>query len=92
MMEGYFLLQLLLTNVEPLSKQLKNIIMLDKEKKNSIGGTIILLLVFINAFILKIAFIENGKWYITLVITLPLLLIAVYNARRHAVSRKYPYR
>ncbi|WP_018614659.1 hypothetical protein [Segetibacter koreensis] len=67
--------------------------MLDKEKKTSIGGTIILLLVFINAFILKIAFIQNEKWYATLVITLPLLLIAIYNViRRHGALRKYSCR
>jgi hypothetical protein len=37
-----------------------------------------LLLVFLNTLILKIAFIQNEKMYAALVITLPLLLLAIY--------------
>lgn len=66
--------------------------MLNEEKQVSVSGTIILVLVFINAFILKIAFIENESLYIALVITLPLLFIAIYDVqqKRHALLRNYP--
>jgi len=56
--------------------------MLSKEKKVSITGTAILLLILLNALILKMAFIENENWYAALVITLPLLFVAVMY-RKH---------
>lgn len=55
--------------------------MLNKEKSVSVSGAIILLLIFLNAFVLKIAFIQSGKWYVALVITLPLLFVAVMYDR-----------
>lgn len=60
--------------------------MSNKEKSTSVSGTMILLLVFLNALIIKIAFIQNEKWYIALVITLPLLLVAVLfnRQKKHA--------
>jgi predicted membrane protein len=61
--------------------------MLHKEQNNSVGDIIMLLLVFLNAFILKIAFIQNEKWYPALIITFPLLLITIYlNKKREQNS------
>ena len=51
--------------------------MLHKEKNVSVSGTIILLLVISNVLILKVAFIQNENWYWALVVSLPLLLIAI---------------
>lgn len=66
--------------------------MLHKEKNVSVIGTIILLLVILNVLILKIAFIQNESWYWALVITLPLLLIAVLYVRqtKHGILHNYP--
>ncbi len=47
-----------------------------------VGGTIVLLLVFVNALIMKSAFIENSSLYNSLYITIPLLIIAIYDFRR----------
>jgi hypothetical protein len=55
--------------------------MLHKENHVPISGIIILLLVYLNAFILKMAFIQNKNWYEALIITLPLLIVAVYDNR-----------
>jgi hypothetical protein len=57
-------------------------------KPASPGGIIILVLVLINVIAIKEAFIGNGKWYLALVITLPLLLLAVANMRqrKHATG------
>jgi len=59
----------------------KTFIMLHKEKNISVSSSIILFLVFSNALILKIAFVQNEKWYALLVVTLPLLLVAIYHLR-----------
>jgi glutamate synthase domain-containing protein 2 len=63
-----------------------------KKKNVSFSGTIILLLVFLNAFILKVSFIHNQNLYWALVVTLPLLLVAVFDVRqkKHALLRNYP--
>jgi hypothetical protein len=68
--------------VQPLFFKHKNIVMLNKENKLSVSGTIILLLIFLNAFILKIAFIHGENWYRSLVITLPLLFVTVICRKR----------
>lgn len=56
------------------------------------SGIIILLLVLINVIVIKEAFTGNGKWYLSLVITLPLLLLAIANIRqkKHAILRNFP--
>ena len=53
--------------------------------------TVTLLLVFLNAFILKIAFIQNQKWYWALMVTVPLLLVSMYDVyhKRHTRD-KFP--
>lgn len=53
-----------------------------KTKKVSAGGTIMLVLIFLNAVVLKGAFIKNSKWYLVLFVTVPLLLIALYVVRQ----------
>jgi glutamate synthase domain-containing protein 2 len=56
------------------------------------SGIIILVLVLINVIAIKEALIGNGKWYLALVITLPLLLLAIANIRqrKHAILRNFP--
>jgi hypothetical protein len=49
------------------------------ETKVPISRVVILLLVFLNALIIKVAFIRNESWYWALVVTLPLLLLATYH-------------
>jgi glutamate synthase domain-containing protein 2 len=63
-----------------------------KEKYVSVSGIIILVLVIINVLVLKIAFIQNGNWYWALIITLPLLLMAILDVHqsKHAILRNYP--
>lgn len=54
-----------------------------KEQETSISGSLILLLVFINAFILKIAFVSNERWYVVLFVTLPLLFVVhIYHTQK----------
>lgn len=59
--------------------------MLHNERNISVSKNIILLLVFLNAFILKVAFIRDESWYFGLIVTFPLLLVAMYNIhqRKH---------
>lgn len=56
--------------------------MLHNEKNVPVSYNIILLLVFLNALILKVAFIQNESWYFGLIVTFPLLLVAIYNVRQ----------
>ena len=52
--------------------------MIRDPKKISVSGIISLILVIINALILRTALVTgNGWWYIALVLTVPLLLIAI---------------
>ncbi|MCW3110073.1 MAG: Glutamate synthase protein 2 [Segetibacter sp.] len=46
-------------------------------KASSVSGLFLLLLIFINAIILKTAFVHDTKWYCALFITLPLPLAAI---------------
>jgi len=50
------------------------------QEKVSASGIIILILVMLNVIILKTAFIHDAQIYWGLVITLPLLLIAIFDA------------
>ena len=60
--------------------------------KVPISGMIILLIVLINVTVIRQAFIENERWYLVLIITLPLLALAVVNIlqRKHAILRNFP--
>jgi len=47
------------------------------QKSDSISGIIILLIVFINVLIIKVSYIGNANWYFALILTLPLLVLAL---------------
>ena len=66
--------------------------MLVKKNNTSVRGTIILILVITSALILKVAYIHNNNWYWGLLITLPLLFMAIVDLRqsKHAILRNYP--
>jgi hypothetical protein len=56
--------------------------------KHSGKQLLIIMLVFINIIIIETAYINSAKWYGLLLITLPLLAIALYkiNKREHLGS------
>lgn len=62
-------------------------IMLHREKNVSARGIIILLLVMINILILKMSFIHNHNWYWGLLVTMPLMLIAIADAHQSKKSK-----
>ena len=54
-------------------------------------GLLVLLLVFINGIILKIAFVQNPNWYNALYITLPLLFAAIlFKQKKDNGVRPFP--
>lgn len=57
------------------------------EKHIPVGGTKVLLLVFVNALIMKIAFIENNSLYNALYVTIPLLILAIYDFKGDKKAR-----
>ena len=58
------------------------------QEKVSASGIVILILVMLNVIILKTAFIHDAEIYWGLVITLPLLLIAIFDT----LKKKYEVR
>lgn len=50
-----------------------------RKKDPSVDKVFLLLLVFINAIVLKAGFVFNSQWYFALLITLPLLLTAILS-------------
>ncbi len=58
----------------------------------SVSGMIIAFVVLLNAVILKSAFSVSEGWYWALLVTFPLLLIAIRDVfqKKHAVIRNYP--
>jgi len=62
------------------------------QKQVSARGMIILFISLINIIVLRSAYISGGKGYWLLLITLPLLFIALYNIkqRKHALLKNYP--
>jgi glutamate synthase domain-containing protein 2 len=56
------------------------------------SGIIILLLVLANVIAIREGYTANEKWYWVLVLTLPLLLLAIINIRqrKHALLRNFP--
>jgi glutamate synthase domain-containing protein 2 len=63
-----------------------------KQKPISASGIIILFLVFLNLISIRAGYSENEKWYLVLIITVPLLLLAISNIRqkKHAILRNFP--
>jgi len=66
--------------------------MLDKTESTPSSRIVVLLLVLINILIVKTAFIYNEELYRVLIITLPFLLVAIYDDTKqkiHAVLHHY---
>ncbi|HEY6975564.1 MAG TPA: hypothetical protein VH396_04705 [Chitinophagaceae bacterium] len=63
-----------------------------KRKFLSVSGMILLILVLINVIILKTAYLVSENWYWCLIVSLPLLLVAIYDVRQkqHAMLCNYP--
>jgi glutamate synthase domain-containing protein 2 len=66
--------------------------MMSKIKPFSTSGLIILSLVLLNAFIIREVYTGNENWYWSLIVTLPLLFMAILNIRqkKHALLRNFP--
>ena len=66
--------------------------MIKNRKQVSFSRMVVLVLLLVNAVILKIAFTGNSDWYWALVIFVPLLLLAISNIRqkKHAILRNFP--
>ena len=66
--------------------------MIRNRKEISISGMIVLFVVLLNAAILKAAFTGNENWYWALIVSVPLLLIALKDRfqKKHAIIRNYP--
>lgn len=58
----------------------------------SASGIIILFLVLINIIAIRGGYTGTGSWYWMLIVTLPLLLLAILNIRqaKHAILRNFP--
>jgi|GEM_PF-1899532 len=65
---------------------IKRITVIRNKKQVPASGIIILLLVLINVITIMEAYTGNEKWYWVLVLTLPLLLLAIINVRRRKVE------
>jgi len=60
--------------------------MTGKKKPIPATGSIILFLVLLNAISIRAGYSENEKWYWVLIITLPLLLLAILKYWRQLTS------
>lgn len=66
--------------------------MLHKEKYTAVSSSILFTLVLLNVIILNLVFINHSGWYWLLIVTVPLLLLAIYDVqqKKHALLRNYP--
>jgi glutamate synthase domain-containing protein 2 len=66
--------------------------MTGKQKPISASKIIVTFLVLINAIAIRAGYTGNENWYWSLIITMPLLLLAILNIRqkKHAVLRNFP--
>ena len=53
-----------------------------KQKSIPASRIIILIIVLLNVIIIKEGYTGNGRWYFALIITLPLLILAIINIRQ----------
>ncbi|HJS54447.1 MAG TPA: hypothetical protein VJ765_07890, partial [Chitinophagaceae bacterium] len=62
------------------------------QKSIPISGMIVMLIVLMNAVVVRKAYTSNGGWYFVLIVTLSLLVLAVANIRqgKHAILRNFP--
>jgi hypothetical protein len=76
-------------SIEPFIRRLpkfiyinQNIIIMTQYKINTpFNGTLILVLVLMNALVAKLGYLKNENWYWAFIITVPLLLIAIWEGR-----------
>ncbi len=66
--------------------------MLRNQEKVSASGIIILILVMLNVIILKTAFIHDAQIYWGLIISLPLLFIAIFDAIKNKRAIRSEFR
>jgi glutamate synthase domain-containing protein 2 len=66
--------------------------MIRNRKTVSISNLILFIIILANAVVIKIAYTGNQIWYWALLITMPLLLIAIRDMRqrKHAIIRNFP--
>jgi glutamate synthase domain-containing protein 2 len=66
--------------------------MLRRKRSLSVSSEVILLLLFANIIVISTAYAAGEGWYWLLLLTVPLLAIAVYDVSqtRHAIIRNYP--
>ncbi|WP_169749179.1 hypothetical protein [Flavihumibacter petaseus] len=58
-----------------------------------VSGIILLLLVIINSIIIREAYTGNEKWYLALVVSVPLLMLAMFsNGQQKPVRLYIPFR
>lgn len=59
---------------------------------SSVSGAIVCILVLLNGIIMQSAYVGNSNLYWLLLVSVPLLLLAIYNTRqkKHAILRNYP--
>jgi regulator of nucleoside diphosphate kinase len=65
---------------------------MQNQKSARISAIIILLLVLINTLVLEQGYLVNRDWYWLLLLTVPLLILAIANIRqkKHAILRNFP--
>lgn len=62
------------------------------QKMISLSGAIVTTLVLLNTILLKSAYLDDSRYYWGLLLSFPLLLLAIHNVtqKRHALLRNYP--
>ena len=66
--------------------------MTQNQKQVPASGIILLLIVFMNILVIKVGYMTQANWYWALVITLPLLILAIVNIRqdKNAILKNFP--
>lgn len=66
--------------------------MIIKERKVSVSGMILAILIIINVLTIKAGYTSSQHWYWVLIVTIPLLALAILNIRqkKHALLRNFP--
>ena len=66
--------------------------MLRNKRSMPAAGIIILLFILLNIIAVIEGYTGNGKWYWILILTIPLLLLAIANVRqkKHTILRNFP--
>lgn len=52
------------------------------QKKISVGGSIVMVFLLLNAIVLEYSLVSDKSWYELLIVTVPLLLISIFAYRR----------